>query len=74
MSKTNKMLILKPSYKGLTETIVSGGYKCEYCQGNGYFWKEEGFEHVKDPCPVCKGSGRLKAVVTIEWKPTKKDE
>ena len=65
------MLILKPSYKGLTETIVSGGYKCEYCQGNGYFWAEDGHEHVKDPCPVCNGSGILKAVVTIEWKSQK---
>nr|DAK62696.1 MAG TPA: Rubrerythrin, zinc-substituted, diiron four-helix bundle.75A [Caudoviricetes sp.] len=25
-------------------------------------------------CPVCGGSGRLKAVVTTKWMPDKKEE
>ena len=39
MSKVDRMIELKPLSHGDTrETLVSVGHRCEYCQGNGYFW------------------------------------
>ena len=53
----------------MTNKIESRGHSCPYCQGNGFFWQENVYrERYKQECPVCKGSGRLDAVVTIEWK------
>nr|DAE14020.1 MAG TPA: DnaJ-like protein [Myoviridae sp. ctYzH9] len=53
----------------MTEVLESRGHACSYCQGNGYFWQENVYrERYKQECPICKGSGRLDAVVTIEWK------
>lgn len=53
------------------EMYYSPGHVCSYCKGNGWFWGEERRERVKIDCPVCKGSGELDAVVTVEWKPSK---
>ena len=53
------------------ESISGKGNRCSYCHGNGFFWGEEQRERVKADCPVCKGSGKLDAVITIEWKPAK---
>ncbi len=73
MSKERRMIEIAPGRMGpggrMTEMIESRGHKCPYCQGNGYLWQEdERWERYKMPCPVCHGSGRLDAVVTIEWK------
>lgn len=55
------------------EVFCSPGHVCSYCKGNGWFWGEdERGESVKVDCPVCKGSGELDAVVSVEWKPSKK--
>ena len=53
----------------MTESLESRGYSCPYCQGNGFHWQEDEYQVLyKKECPICKGSGRLNAVVTIEWK------
>nr|DAU82153.1 MAG TPA: protein of unknown function (DUF5351) [Caudoviricetes sp.] len=53
----------------MTEVLESRGHACSYCQGNGYFWQENVYrERYKQECCICKGSGKLDAVVTIEWK------
>ena len=53
----------------MTESLESRGHSCPYCQGNGFHWQEDEYqERHKKECPICKGSGRLNAVVTIEWK------
>jgi len=55
------------------ERIISRGHRCDYCSGNGYFWGlDADGEHVKQPCRRCKGSGKLDAVITIEWQPSNK--
>lgn len=54
----------------MKETIASNGHSCGYCHGNGFFWGEQQRERVKKNCPVCNGSGKLDAVITIEWKPS----
>ena len=74
MSKNKQMIMISSAHvhrrRKSQESISSPGHRCSYCHGNGYFW-EDGIESVKKPCPVCNGSGRLDAVITIEWKPSK---
>jgi len=76
MSKERRMIEITPGRMSpggrMTEHLESRGHKCQYCQGNGFFWQEDEFrERYKDPCPVCKGSGKLDAKITIEWKSSK---
>lgn len=61
MSKVDRMIELKPLSHGDTrETLVSVGHRCEYCQGNGYFWGvDELGKNVKKPCPYARGSKNL---------------
>lgn len=54
------------------EIFYSNGHQCTYCNGNGYFWSDdEHGEPYQKPCPVCKGSGKLNAVITVEWSASK---
>lgn len=75
MSKNNQFISVTPpmflNEGGRMESLCSSSHKCSYCHGNGWFWGEEQRERVKIDCPVCKGSGKLDAVITIEWKPSK---
>lgn len=75
MSVKNDIIkVTPPVFVGdgnMKETITSNGHLCEYCHGNGFFWSEILRERVKTDCPVCKGSGKLNALITIEWKPSK---
>lgn len=84
MSKKETILILSSPYgiqpRGarcagaeFREVFRSAGHVCGYCQGSGRFWEtdEEGDDIQKD-CPVCKGSGKLDAVVTVEWTASEK--
>ena len=73
MSKIKQMIEIEPSRLTpggkMAEVMESKGHKCPYCQGNGYFWKEDDCgEPYKDKCSMCGGSGKLDAVVTVEWK------
>lgn len=71
MSKSiNAYLITPPLFpkESPVEREEYRGIKCSYCHGNGWFWKvDEVGERVKDPCPFCHGSKRMKAVLTLEW-------
>ena len=52
-----------------TEKFISKDHECSYCNGNGGFWGEnDRGETIRKVCPLCKGSGKLDAVITIEWK------
>lgn len=74
MSAKSDIIKVTPSeYIGvgnMKETITSNGHSCRYCHGNGFFWGEHQRECVKKDCPVCNGSGKLDAVIIIEWKPS----
>lgn len=64
---------ISPDAEGVhaRETYHSAGHVCSYCRGNRWFWGEdETGERVKCDCPVCKGSGSLDAVITVEWTPS----
>lgn len=72
--KQQAILITPPLFiKDYTrETEVFHGLKCTGCSGNGWYWKENNHgECYKNPCRHCGGTGKLKAVVTIEYKPDK---
>lgn len=75
MSVKNAIIKITPSefvgVGNMKETITSNGHSCGYCHGKGFFWGEQQRERVKINCPVCNGSGKLDAVITIEWKPSK---
>lgn len=76
MSKEKRTIEIAPGLMipggRMTETIKSRDHTCPYCQGNGYHWMEDEYqERYKKECPMCKGSGRLDAVVKVEWKASK---
>ena len=69
--KVNNLLIQPPLFlkEAAREQEIFHGMKCTHCHGNGFFWQNNAYgEREKIPCTVCKGTKRLKAVVTIEWQ------
>ena len=77
MSKERRIIEITPGKLSpggrMTEVIESKGFKCPYCQGNGYHWQEDEYqERYKKECPICKGSGKLDAVIEVEWKAREK--
>lgn len=74
MTSVKTMLELRsPKLKRKEETTTVEGLKCNYCEGNGWFWgTDELGEDTKVPCPMCQGSGKLNAEITIRWKPWEK--
>ena len=72
MSYKNQIIWLEaPLYGGLEERIESRGHTCRYCYGKGSFAGDTRLGEGWKPCPVCKGSGKMDAEVTIKWKPNK---
>lgn len=75
MSKQIQVLLVEPPsfIKEFThETKTFHDLPCPACCENGYHWAEDCFgERYKNPCRHCAGTGKLKAVVTIEYKPDK---
>lgn len=69
--KQNGVLITAPLFGTGRETVGEfPGYTCGHCRGNGYFLDPDIVtERVKKPCPSCGGTGKVKAVVTIDWIP-----
>nr|DAK13862.1 MAG TPA: Inhibitor of TRAP, regulated by-TRAP, AT, TRAP, tryptophan RNA-binding.06A [Caudoviricetes sp.] len=56
----------------MTDQVESQGHICPYCQGNGYRWQEDNWqERFKQECPICRGSGKLDAVINVVWKASK---
>ena len=74
-SKHRIVFVTPPLYGSLEERFTSRGHRCGYCQGKGGFavgtpYGDSGWK----PCPVCKGSGRMDAEVTVKWKPQETDK
>ncbi len=76
MSKNRQVITVSPPLflkeTGRKEQVRSAGHICSHCHGNGWFWRQPDGEKdsVKEACPICGGSGRLDAVITIEWYPS----
>lgn len=75
MSKVKRVLELRPpKHEQSKELLTSPGHVCGYCHGMGYFrgsWCNR--EEEPKSCPVCGGTGQVDAIVTVEWKPSKKE-
>ena len=72
MSEIQKRVLLSaPSFGTGKETLDEcTGYKCGCCHGNGWFLDPEIIhECVKKRCPSCGGTGKVKAIVNVEWVP-----
>lgn len=72
MSKIREFLELKPDHGHTNgrrdERLISKGYDCPECYGNGYHWAKNGKDCIKEACHVCNGTGKVDAVVTIHWQ------
>lgn len=73
MSKTKQILeISSPTMKTVRERLTGLVQQCNYCCGNGWFWgRDEYGESIKNPCPICEGTGKMRPEITIEWKTVK---
>lgn len=76
MSKERRIIEIAPGRMSpggrMVGRIESRGHICPYCQGNGYHWQEDNWqERYKLKCPICEGSGKLDAVINVEWKASK---
>lgn len=68
MSSKHRMIWLAPPVYGRKEErIESRGYTCEYCHGQGVFLGDRSSPNDSEwkICPVCEGSGKMDAEVTI---------
>lgn len=79
MSRISEILTIEPgSFFGSIhdERYTSTGHDCSYCNGRGRFAPIQvgRDEYEENPCPVCGGTGRLKAEITIHWAPDNKQE
>ena len=50
------------------ERFEIDGFECPYCNGRGRHRVYVGKDEYDVACSRCSGSGRLKAVVRIDWK------
>lgn len=78
MSKKQQALLITPPLfpeEHPYEMETFNGFDCSHCHGNGWIITL-GIrnETIRETCTVCKGSGRLKAVVTTKWIPDKVEE
>lgn len=69
------IFIEPPLYGGHEEHIESRGHTCRYCYGAGGFSGDRSSPNDSEwkICPVCEGSGKMDAEVTIKWKPNKRE-
>ena len=77
MSSKNQIIWLEaPLHGGVEERIESCGLRCLYCYGEGGFLGDRSSPNDSEwkICPVCEGSGKMDAEVTIKWKPSKTEK
>lgn len=77
MSGKIEFLYLNPPlFADAEEHVECTGYECALCKGQGGF----AGDRIKPDecewkiCPMCEGSGKMDAEVTIKWKPNKRDK
>lgn len=53
-----------------TEEFIFKGHECSVCHGRKEFTEQTGHDEFETtPCPLCEGTGKLKAKVIIAWSP-----
>jgi DnaJ-class molecular chaperone len=75
MGKLKQIIVIQPLFIQdiPVEREVSTGHTCPVCHGNGKVSIKEKETRFK-VCPFCKGSKKVKAVITTEWMPDKEEE
>lgn len=75
MSRIRQMIdISAPEISGKDTEVIEGDiHRCAYCSGNGWFWGmgDDG-QGIKTTCPMCQGTGYLRPIISIKWKPINK--
>lgn len=67
MSNKKTFLELTPPLgSSIQELLHFVSIECRSCAGRGMIENLVG----RDTCPVCRGSGKLDAVVNVEWRPS----
>lgn len=71
MSKKQHIIsIAPPEYQEVWEKETIKGYKCPVCNGRKGFSEQTGHNQYKEKeCDYCKGAGKVKAEITINWVP-----
>jgi hypothetical protein len=70
--KFKDTLIIEPD-KGehgrVPHTFVSGGHECPSCGGyKGHYNEISRNEREFLPCTFCKGTGIVRAIITVKWE------
>lgn len=73
MSTIHETLIIMPPvhlvHANQVERFYGQQVECTYCQGKGIFESEGSRDFIKkEVCPVCGGSGQIRAKILIEWE------
>lgn len=68
MSAIKHNILLQPHLCELStlEHLVQGGFACPTCCGRGNFYNE--IEEFTYPCKRCRGTGKLRAEITVKWR------
>lgn len=63
------ILEIKPDLHGeRTETRYVNGFNCPRCGRQGGFLNDTGHNQRSFiPCDLCEGTGKVKAMITVEW-------
>ncbi|WP_099465906.1 zinc finger-like domain-containing protein [Parabacteroides provencensis] len=68
--KQNSILVIPPEYQEVWEKISFTGYRCPVCNGQKSFSEQVGYNQYEEKaCDYCKGTGKVKAEITINWVP-----
>ena len=73
MSVKKKIIeISPPDYCFDEETLEFSDFVCNKCNGRKVFVTIKGHNKFESKqCPYCDGTGKIKAVINITWKPSK---
>ena len=71
MSKQQHIIsVTAPDYQTIRENMTLRNFTCPVCNGKGSFSEQTGRDEWETTvCDYCDGTGKVKAVVEIDWKP-----
>lgn len=68
MSELKRMIEISPNIYGRREEKYEyNGFTCMSCGGTGWVDVDPLHSPERVACSLCKGSGKMKAVVSVQW-------